>query len=123
MPALLVAVEDEALGELGVPRADLLGELVGAREAGLLGAVRRVEEADAGGALLVGLERDGLREVEVLVVHPLGALLERLEPPGRRALRRDPDEGGRRGSQRAHGERMLPKREAGGQTEADKMAP
>ena len=94
VPALLVAVEDEALGEVGIPGADFLGELERAGLPGFLGAVGRVEELDAGAALFLGLENDGLREVEVLVVHPLGALAERLEPPGRGALRGNADERG-----------------------------
>jgi hypothetical protein len=60
----------------------------------LLGAVRRVEELDAGEALFLGVELDGVRQVEVLTVHSFGALSKRLEPPGGRPLRRNADERG-----------------------------
>ena len=87
VPAFLVAVEAEGLGELGVPGTDIVRDLVRLAKPGLLGGERRIEEADGGVLLLGAVPLDRHREIELLVVHARAALLEEAKPERGRAMR------------------------------------
>src|ERR1700688_4855124 len=81
MPALFVAVEPQALGQLRVPLRDFAGQLVRLTQARFFGTEGCVEERDRRGPLGGRCEYDGPREVELLSIHARPPLAERLEPP------------------------------------------
>ena len=80
MPTFFVTVETQRLRELGIPLRDVAGDLVRLPKPRLFRAKRRVEERDRRAPLLFARPRDGLREVELVVVHTLAALTKKTKP-------------------------------------------
>ena len=86
VPAFLVAVHPERLGELRIALREAPRQRVRLREPRLLRSVRGVEELQSGAALLVGRKIDGVTEVHHVVRAALGATLQSGKPPCRGAI-------------------------------------
>lgn len=87
MPTFFISVQSQAFGEFGIPSGDLFREVVGLAQAGFFRAKRGVEEGDRSLPFRFRRPHDRIAQVEFVVVHAFGTLLQHAQPPRRRAPR------------------------------------